>query len=81
MHVQALGHVVLKVRDLHRSEDFYSGLLGMRIISRISDPPMTFFTSGHRGTITTSPSWSSVRSALWPDDDATGLAHVAFKVG
>ena len=24
VHVQALGHVVLKVRDLHRSEDFYS---------------------------------------------------------
>ena len=34
MHVQALGHVVLKVRDLHRSEGFYSSMLGMRIISR-----------------------------------------------
>ncbi len=38
MQVQALGHVVLKVRDLQRSEDFYSCVLGMRIISRISDP-------------------------------------------
>ena len=49
MHVQALGHVVLKVRDLHRSEGFYSSMLGMRIISRISDPRMTFFTLGDTG--------------------------------
>ena len=50
MQVQALGHVVLKVRDLQRSEDFFSGMLGMPIISRISDPAMTFFaleTSGN----------------------------------
>lgn len=44
MKVQTLGHVVLKVRNLQRSEDFYSGTLGMRVISRLPDPPMTFFT-------------------------------------
>ncbi|HVA10446.1 MAG TPA: VOC family protein [Acidimicrobiales bacterium] len=44
MQVQALGHVVLKVRNLQRSEDFYAGTLGMRVISRLSDPRMTFFT-------------------------------------
>ena len=49
MHVQALGHVVLKVRDLHRSEGFYSSVLGMRIISRNSDPRMTFFTPRDTG--------------------------------
>jgi catechol-2,3-dioxygenase len=31
--VQALGHVVLKVRDLQRSESFYAGLLSMKLIS------------------------------------------------
>ena len=44
MQVQALGHVVLKVRNLQRSEDFYSGTLGMRVILRLDDPRMTFFT-------------------------------------
>ena len=44
MQVQALGHVVLKVRNLQRSEDFYSGTLDMRVISRLFDPRMTFFT-------------------------------------
>ena len=55
MHIQALGHVVLKVSDLHRSEGFYSNLLGMRIIARISDPPMTFFSLGTSRIITTLP--------------------------
>ena len=80
VQVQALGHVVLKVRNLRRSEDFYSGTLGMRVISRLSDPRMTFFsleTEHHHdfalmelGSVTPAPA-----------GDATGLAHVAFKVG
>ncbi len=49
VHIQALGHVVLKVSDLHRSEGFYSSRLGMRIISRNSDPRMTFFNLGTPG--------------------------------
>jgi catechol-2,3-dioxygenase len=46
VEVQALGHVVLKVRDRHRTEVFYSCVMGMRIVSRISGPPMTFFSLG-----------------------------------
>ncbi len=41
--MQALGHVVLKVRDLQRSESFYQGVLGMTLVSRISEPRMAFF--------------------------------------
>jgi catechol 2,3-dioxygenase len=81
VQVQALGHVVLKVRNLERSEGFYSGTLGMRVISRLSDPPMTFFTlettSNHHDF-----ALMEVGSvALSPTDHATGLAHVAFRVG
>jgi catechol 2,3-dioxygenase-like lactoylglutathione lyase family enzyme len=48
MPVQQLGHVVLKVRDLQRSEAFYAGVLGMQIISQSSEPAaMTFFTLGN----------------------------------
>jgi catechol 2,3-dioxygenase len=79
--VQALDHVVLKVRNLHRSEDFYSGTLGMRVIFRLSDPPMTFFTLE-----TTENHHDFALMELGPAaptqaGDATGLAHVAFKVG
>jgi catechol 2,3-dioxygenase len=81
MQVQALGHVALKVRNLQRSEDFYSGTLGMPVISRLSDPRMTFFTlettENHHDFALME--LGSVAPA--PAGDATGLAHVAFKVG
>ena len=79
MSVQVLGHVVLKVRCLERSEPFYSGVLGMPIISRIEDPVrMTFFTLGHHHDFALIELGEDAPS---PDPDATGLAHVAFKIG
>jgi catechol 2,3-dioxygenase-like lactoylglutathione lyase family enzyme len=84
MHVQALGHVVLKVRDLEQSEIFYSDILGMRVVSRISDPPMTFFrtaTSVHHhdfALMELSPHAPITSSS---DQNVIGLAHVAFKIG
>jgi catechol 2,3-dioxygenase-like lactoylglutathione lyase family enzyme len=83
MHVRTLGHVVLTVRDLERSEIFYSDILGMRVVSRISDPPMTFFrtaTSDHHhdfALMELSPHALITSSS----DQIVGLAHVAFKVG
>ena len=81
VQVQALGHVVLKVRDLQRSEDFYQDLLGMPVVFRISEPPMAFFafeTSGNHHDFALMEVGSGATS---PDEAATGLAHVAFKVG
>ncbi len=80
MLVHSLGHVVLKVRDLRRSEAFYADVLGMPIISRISDPVlMTFFSLGvHHHDFAL---MAVGEHAPLADSDATGLAHVAFKVG
>jgi catechol 2,3-dioxygenase len=79
MLVQSLGHVVLKVRDLQRSETFYAGVLGMQIISRISDPvAMSFFTLGNHHDFALVEVGDTAPS---PDPGGTGLAHVAFKVG
>jgi catechol 2,3-dioxygenase len=79
MLVKSLGHVVLKVRDLQRSETFYAGVLGMPIISRISDPvAMSFFTLGNHHDFALVEVGDA---APPPHPDGTGLAHVAFKVG
>ena len=82
MHVRSLGHVVLKVRSLERSESFYSDVLGMRVISRIPDPPMTFFrlatSENHHDFAVMQLSPDAASS---PDQEAAGLAHVAFKIG
>ena len=79
MRVQSLGHVVLKVRELERSETFYAGVLGIPVISRISEPVhMTFFTLGNHHDFAIIEVGEDAPS---PDPRATGLAHVAFKVG
>jgi len=79
MRVQSLGHVVLKVRDLKRSEAFYSGVLEMAVVSRISHPVhMTFFTLGNHHDFAVIEVGEAAPS---PDPGATGLAHVAFKIG
>ena len=79
MRVRSLGHVVLKVRDIGRSELFYSQVLGIPIVHRISDPVrMTFFSLGNHHDFAVI---AVGEQAPRPDPTATGLAHVAFKVG
>ncbi len=81
MQVQALGHVVLKVRDLQRAEVFYLDTLGMRVVLRIEDPRMTFFTLETPGNHHDFALMEIDAVASTPAGDATGLAHVAFKIG
>jgi catechol-2,3-dioxygenase len=73
VHVQALGRAVLKVRNLQRSEDFFSGMLGMPIISRISDPGMIFFALETSGNHHDFALMEVGFDALSPGDDTMGL--------
>jgi catechol 2,3-dioxygenase len=77
--VQSLGHVVVKVQSAQRSEAFYSGVLGIPVVSRISDPVrMTFFSLGSHHDFAV---LEVGEDAPAPDSGAIGLAHVAFKIG
>ena len=79
MKVKSLGHVVLKVRNQQRAEEFYNGLLGFDIVTRNKDCNMTFFSFGeshHDFAII-----AVGDSANSPSDGSTGLFHAAFKVG
>ena len=79
MRAQELGHVVLNVRDLQRSEAFYEGILGMQIVGRITDPVrMTLFTLGSHHDFGVLEVDSGPAP---PEPTAPGLAHVAFKIG
>lgn len=78
MQLKALGHVVLKVRDLERSVAFYRDILGMKEVARHRDA-MVFFSLGQNhhdlallrvGT-----------RAEPPTENSIGLYHVAFKIG
>lgn len=81
MRILALGHVVLKVRDLQRAVAFYEGVLGMPVVARkvIRDMPMVFFsfTGNHHDLALAEVG----REAAIPPEQSTGLAHLALKVG
>ena len=42
----ALGHIVLNVADLKRSERFYRSILGLKVSARNADTKMTFMSYG-----------------------------------
>jgi len=76
--VQQLGHVVLKVRDRDRSEQFYTGVLGLPIAARMDAPAMTFFTLGNHHDFAIVAVGADGPDAV---PNSPGLFHVAFKVG
>ena len=78
MQVQALGHVVLKVRDQARAEAFYNGILGIPIVARWEPHAMTFFSLGNHHDFAV---MAIGEDAVSPPDRAPGLLHVAFKIG
>jgi catechol 2,3-dioxygenase len=78
MKVQSLGHVVLKVRDQQRAEDFYNSLLGIPIAARYAPLSMTFFTLGNHHDFAVLAVGDDAED---PPAKSAGLFHVAFKIG
>ncbi len=79
--VHALGHVVLKVRELDRSLAFFNGVLGLPVVARtmIRDRPMVFFSiAGNHHDLALMEMGGDAPSSA---ERATGLAHVAFNIG
>ena len=78
MQIKALGHVVLKVRNLERSVAFYRDILGMKEVMRYREV-MAFFSFGSNhhdlGLLQLGD------QAELPPPHNLGLYHVAFKVG
>ena len=76
MKIGSLGHVVLCVKDLARSEAFYHELLGISISVRAPQWSMTFLSLGQHHDVAlleTSDAEPLPRNVL-------GVDHVAFKL-
>jgi catechol 2,3-dioxygenase len=78
MKIEALGHVVINVRNLEKSEAFYNGLLGIPIAARMADPSMTFFSLGNHHDLAIAAVGDDAKDA---PENTPGLAHVAFRIG
>ena len=78
MKIASLGHVVVKVTDLPRAEQFYAGVLGLPVCARYDEDglEMTFFSLGnhHDFAIMKAP-------AAEIPEAGPGLHHVAFNIG
>jgi catechol 2,3-dioxygenase len=79
VQVKQLGHAVLKVRDVQKAEEFYSGVLGLPVAARMEEGlKMTFFTLGNHhdfAIVEVDPDGPNA------PENGPGLFHVAFKVG
>jgi catechol 2,3-dioxygenase len=79
IHVQGVGHVVLKVRDLERAARFYRDVLGLREVGRLRDRMLFLSATGENhhdlALLAVGP------GAPLPGPDSVGLYHVALKIG
>jgi catechol 2,3-dioxygenase len=74
--IQSLGHVVLRVRNVERSEPFYRDVLGLQVRER--HPGRVFFTCGeqhHDLAI-----FQLGDDAPLPQDRQVGVYHIALKL-
>ena len=79
MALKKLGHVVLKVRDLDRSEAFYTGVLGLAVTGRLPGRMVFFAVPGNADSHDLGL-WKVGADAASPASKQVGLFHVAWQV-
>lgn len=77
MEIKSLGHVVIRVSDLERSEAFYRDVLGLPVQTHFDKDgmKMAFFSLGDHHD------FAIMESARLGEAPSSGLDHVAFKIG
>lgn len=68
-----LNHITIRVKNLDRSDDFYSGLLGLKKVG--SRPFMSFYSSGSYNH-----ELALVEDAEFQGNPMNSLLHLAFNV-
>jgi len=80
IRVLNVGHVVLKVRDIERSARFYRDVLGLKEVARGEfGRPMAFFSTGDNHHDIAVMEMGADAPA--PPAEATGLYHIALRIG
>jgi catechol 2,3-dioxygenase len=74
-----IGHVVIKVRDLERSRQFYTSVLGLKLMMEIPQIKMAFFASNGRDHHELA-CVEVGQNAPGPQKGEIGLVHIAFRL-
>jgi catechol-2,3-dioxygenase len=77
--LQRLGHVLFSVRDLERSKDFYTRILGFKILEQDPDHGGVFLSIGGLGN-TLDLFQCTNADAVAPSQSNLGVRHTAFAV-
>jgi catechol 2,3-dioxygenase-like lactoylglutathione lyase family enzyme len=83
--LQRLGHVLISVRDLERSKDFYTRLLGFKVLEQDPEHGGLFLSIGGLGNTLdlfqcTSPDAVASSDADLAGRNGLGVRHMAFAV-
>src|SRR5262245_65644920 len=79
MALKKLGHVVLKVRDLDRSEAFYTAVVGLRVTGRLPGRMVFCGVPGNQDSHDLAI-WKVGPDASPAQSKQVGLFHVAWQV-
>jgi catechol-2,3-dioxygenase len=79
MPLKKLGHVVLKVRDLERSEAFYTKQVGLQVTGRLPGRMVFLSVPGNQDSHDLGL-WKIGGDAAGPATKQVGLFHVAWQV-
>jgi catechol-2,3-dioxygenase len=77
--LQRLGHVLFSVRDLERSKDFYTRILGFKVLEQDPEHGGVFLSIGGLGN-TLDLFQSANPDAVTPSEQQLGVRHTAFAV-
>ena len=78
--LQRLGHVLISVRNLERSKDFYTRILGFTVLEQDPKHGGLFLSIGGLGN-TLDLFESANPDAAAPSESQLGVRHTAFAVG
>lgn len=81
IHVQNVGHVVLKVKDLERSVRFYRDVLGLNEVARGTFGRQMVFFSATRQNHHDLALFDVGPDAAPSEKNQVGLYHVALRIG
>jgi catechol 2,3-dioxygenase len=74
-----IGHVVIKVRDIERSRDFYTDVMGLTVMMEVPKMKMAFFASHGRDHHELACVEVGA-DAPGPQKGEIGLVHIAFRL-
>ncbi|HTG20053.1 MAG TPA: VOC family protein, partial [Reyranella sp.] len=83
--LQRLGHVLISVRDLEKSKDFYTRILGFKVLEQDPEHGGLFLSIGGLGNTLdlfqcTNPDAVAASDAELAGRNGLGVRHMAFAV-